>query len=143
MVNGTLRALVVAALLQASAGASALDPAHDNPLLDSGPDPWITKEGQVFYYMGTHGDRLAIRATRDLSKLAEAKEVTVWRPPATGPNARSIWAPELHRIDGKWYIYYTAAASDAAEGQEDAHRGVFVLENSSADPTQGTWHDRG
>ena len=143
MVNGTLRALVVAALLQASAGASALDPAHDNPLLDSGPDPWITQEGQVFYYMGTHGDRLAIRATSDLSKLADAKEVTVWRPPATGPNARSIWAPELHRIDGKWYIYYTAAASDAAEGQEDAHRGVFVLENSSADPTQGTWHDRG
>ncbi len=67
----------------------------------------------------------------------------MWRPPATGPNAKSIWAPELHRIDGKWYIYYTAAASDAPEGKEDAHRGVFVLENGSADPTRGTWTDRG
>lgn len=143
MVNGTLRALVVATLLQPSAGTSALDLAQANPLLDSGPDPWIVRDGQVFYYMGTHGDRLAIRATTDLARLNEAPEITVWRPPATGANAKSIWAPELHRIDGKWYIYYTAAASDAPEGKEDAHRGVFVLENSGADPTKGTWTDRG
>lgn len=143
MVNGTLRALVVAALLQASAGASALDLAQANPLLDSGPDPWIVREGPVFYYVGTHGDRLAIRATRDLARLNEAAEVTVWRPPTTGANAKAIWAPELHRIDGGWYIYYTAAASNAPEGKEDAHRGVFVLENRNADPTQGTWTDRG
>lgn len=141
--NGTLRAVVVAALLQVSAGASALDVTKDNPLLDSGPDPWITRQGEVFYYMGTHGDRLAIRATTDLARLSEAPEITVWRPPATGPNAKSIWAPELHRIDGTWYIYYTAAASEAPEGNEDAHRGVFVLENRNADPTKGTWRDRG
>jgi GH43 family beta-xylosidase len=143
MFNGTLRALVVMALLQASGGVSAITPATDNPLLLSGPDPWITREGQIFYYMGTHGDRLAIRATTDLAKLDAAQEITVWRPPATGPNATSIWAPELHRIEGKWYIYYTAAASGIAEGQEDSHRGVFVLENSSADPTTGEWRDRG
>ncbi|WP_457320084.1 family 43 glycosylhydrolase, partial [Stenotrophomonas sp. P5_B8] len=135
MFNGTLRALVVTALLQASGGVSAIAPATDNPLLLSGPDPWITREGKIFYYMGTHGDRLAIRATTDLAKLDAAQEITVWRPPATGPNATSIWAPELHRIEGKWYIYYTAAASGIAGGQEDAHRGVFVLENSSGDPT--------
>ncbi|MHC1676005.1 glycoside hydrolase family 43 protein [Stenotrophomonas maltophilia] len=140
--NGTL-SMALAALLQVSTNASAATPAVDNPLLDSGPDPWITRDGDVFYYMGTHGDRLAIRATRDLAHLADAREVTVWRPPATGANAKSIWAPELHRIDGRWYIYYTAAAGDAPEGQEDAHRGVFVLENSNADPTRGTWTDRG
>jgi len=45
MFNGTLRALVVMALLQASGGVSAITPATDNPLLLSGPDPWITREG--------------------------------------------------------------------------------------------------
>ena len=92
--NGTL-SMALAALLQVSTNASAATPAVDNPLLDSGPDPWITRDGDVFYYMGTHGDRLAIRATRDLAHLADAREVTVWRPPATGANAKSIWAPEL------------------------------------------------
>lgn len=111
-----------------------------NPLLDSGADPWIVREGGIYYYMHTLGDRLAIRATRDLTRLAEAEETVVWRPAATGPNARSIWAPELHRIDGKWYLYYTAAD---AQHDDDAHRGIFVLENASADPRQGTWIDRG
>ncbi len=111
-----------------------------NPLLPSGPDPWITQVGGTYYYMNTLGNRLAIRATRDVTRLADAPEVTVWTPPATGPHAQSIWAPELHRIAGKWFIYYSAAA---AGHDDDAHRGVFVLENDAADPLTGTWIDRG
>ncbi|WP_184084179.1 glycoside hydrolase family 43 protein [Sphingomonas xinjiangensis] len=111
-----------------------------NPLLDSGADPWIVRDGDIYYYMHTLGDRLAIRATRDLTRLKDAQEAVVWRPAAKGPNARSIWAPELHRIDGKWYLYYTAADADH---DDDAHRGIFVLENANADPRQGQWTDRG
>jgi len=145
MRKGSVRLLLGAMLLQAMTAGAAGTPAFDNPLLLSGPDPWIVRDGDVFHYMGTHGDRLAIRTTRDLGKLADAPEVTVWRPPASGPNARSIWAPELHRIDGKWYIYYTAADSAHAGGNddEDRHRGVFVLENANPDPTRGEWRDRG
>jgi GH43 family beta-xylosidase len=136
------------ALAMAMAGAATLplntagaaEARVTNPLLPGGPDPWIVREGDTYYYMATLGDRLAIRATRDLSRLAEAEETVVWRPPVSGPNARSIWAPELHRIDGKWYIYYSAAA---AGHDDDAHRGVFVLENAGADPLRGKWVDRG
>jgi GH43 family beta-xylosidase len=125
----------------AGAGAAATKPrTFTNPLLPSGPDPWIVRDGATYYYMHTLGNRLAIRKTRDLTRLAEAAEITVWTPPATGPNAQSIWAPELHRIRGKWYLYYTAAASGH---DDDAHRGIFVLENGSADPTRGRWTDRG
>ena len=115
-------------------------PSFTNPLLPSGPDPWITRDGGSYYYMHTLGDRLAIRRTRDMSRLAQAEERVVWTPPKTGPNAQSIWAPELHRIGGGWFIYYTAAASGH---DDDDHRGVFVLENASADPLGGTWIDRG
>ncbi|HEY0504990.1 MAG TPA: glycoside hydrolase family 43 protein, partial [Lysobacter sp.] len=111
-----------------------------NPLLPSGPDPWIVPDGDTYYYMATRGDRLAMWKTDDLTRLADAPEITVWTPPASGPNAQSIWAPELHRIDGKWYLYYTAAASGH---DDDAHRGIFVLENAGADPTKGKWIDRG
>ncbi|WP_395336345.1 glycoside hydrolase family 43 protein [Novosphingobium sp. BL-8H] len=111
-----------------------------NPLLASGPDPWIVHYGSTFYFLGTKGDRIAIRQTNDLGKLAEAPEHVIWTPPATGLNAISIWAPEMHRIDGKWYVYYTAAE---AGHDDDAHRGVFVLENANADPLQGQWTDRG
>nr|WP_295383081.1 glycoside hydrolase family 43 protein [Pseudoxanthomonas sp.] len=140
MFHWSARLLLAAILLHATAAHAGAPPAFQNPLLPSGPDPWIARDGDTYYYMGTHGDRLAIRKTRDLARLAEATETTIWRPPATGPNAQSIWAPELHRIDGKWYVYYTAAASGH---DDDDHRGVFVLENENTDPTTGQWQDRG
>lgn len=135
-----MRALSAALVLVAAPIAAASAPTLNNPVLPSGPDPSITQQGGVFYYMATRGDRLAIRATRDLSRLAHAKEVTVWRPPATGPNSASIWAPELHLIAGRWFIYYTAVDKNH---DDDAHRGVFVLEHDGADPLTGPWIDRG
>ncbi|MBP2161487.1 GH43 family beta-xylosidase [Asticcacaulis solisilvae] len=111
-----------------------------NPLMPSGPDPWVTRDGDTYYYMHTMGNRLVIWKTNDISTLAEAKRKTVWLPPRFGPAAISLWAPELHKIDGKWYLYYTAAE---AGFDDDDHRGVFVLENSNADPTAGTWVDKG
>lgn len=128
------------ASIGAQAGQGGATGTLVNPLLPGGPDPFVVSDGGWFYYMATRGDRLAIRRTRDLSHLADAEEKVVWRPAAQGPNAQSIWAPELHRLDGKWYIYYTAAA---AGHDDDAHRGVFVLENASADPLTGEWIDRG
>ncbi|SEL59858.1 Beta-xylosidase, GH43 family [Pseudoxanthomonas sp. GM95] len=127
-------------LLLAPLASPAAEGTFTNPLLKSGPDPWIARQGDTYYFMATHGNRLAIRKTTDLGKLAEAQDITVWTPPATGPNAKSIWAPELHRIGSSWFIYYTA--SDNVH-DDDAHRGVFVLQNDSVDPTQGTWTDHG
>jgi GH43 family beta-xylosidase len=135
-----LAALALLAAATTAAAAAADAPRLTNPLLPGGPDPAILTDGGAFYFTATRGDRVTIRRTRDLARLAEAREVTVWRPPATGPNAVSIWAPELHRIGGKWFLYYTAAASGH---DDDGHRGVFVLENDGVDPLRGRWRDRG
>lgn len=144
MPGGLLKTALTIALssVVGMAGATARRPGATivNPLLPSGPDPWIVRQGDTYYYMNTLGNRLAIRKTKDLSRLADTVETTVWTPPAAGPNAQSIWAPELHRIGDVWYIYYTAAENGH---DDDAHRGIFVLENRSVDPTQGTWNDRG
>lgn len=142
----TLHAIPAAALLLACAGcAQTLAPtapagSFTNPLLPSGPDPWITQVDGTYYYTHTLGDRIALWRTRDIADLANAETRTVWTPPADGPNTHSIWAPELHRLNGKWYLYYSATA---AGFDDDAHRAVFVLENGSADPMTGTWVDRG
>src|SRR3546814_19763088 len=72
-----------------------------NPLLSSGPDPWITQVDGVYYYTHTLGDRLMLWRTDNIADLAKAEKRVVWKPPAKGPNAHSIWAPELPRIDGK------------------------------------------
>jgi GH43 family beta-xylosidase len=61
----------------------------------------------------------------------------VWKPPAAGPNSKNVWAPELHRLQDKWYVYY------AADDGDNANHRMFVLENDSADPFRGTFRDKG
>ncbi|MCF2446689.1 glycoside hydrolase family 43 protein [Dyadobacter sp. CY345] len=108
-----------------------------NPLLNAAPDPWLIQKDSTYYYLHTLGNRIQIWKTDKMSELKDATPVTIFTAPATGGNSRDIWAPELFFLNSKWYIYYTGSNGDDRE-----HR-MWVLENSSADPTQGTWIDRG
>ncbi len=134
-----------AATAQAPAGASqpstsAAPPATHtltNPLLPSGPDPWVILRDGFFYYMNTTGGDLTIWKTRRIEDLGTATKKIVWSPPETGPYSHDIWAPELHFLRGKWYIYFAAD-----DGSNQTHR-IFVLENGASDPTTGTWTFKG
>ncbi|MCE5310707.1 MAG: glycoside hydrolase family 43 protein [Acidobacteriales bacterium] len=108
-----------------------------NPLIASGPDPWVTFRDGFYYHMHTTGVELTIWKTRSLAELSEAEKKVVWRAPAAGPYSHDIWAPELHYIGGKWYIYFAADA-----GTNRTHR-LWVLENPSPDPFQGDWVMKG
>lgn len=109
-----------------------------NPLLSAGPDPWVYQKDGFYYYLNTTGGDVRIRKTAKMSELSAAPATVVWSPPSAGPNARDVWAPELHFLDGKWYIYYTAGPGPCCGGQH-----LWVLENTNADPTTGPWTDRG
>lgn len=114
------------------------DSTFTNPLLDGGADPWVIQKDGFYYYMSTGVSRIFIRKTAAMSELKNAAAVTVWTAPATGPNSKNVWAPELHYLQGKWYLYYTAGATGNLATQR-----CFVLENSGADPMQGIWTEKG
>jgi GH43 family beta-xylosidase len=73
-------------------------------------------------------------------RLERVKEhaVKVWSPPASGWNRTNVWAPELHHIGDRWYIYYAAGES----GPPFIHQRSGVLESVGDDP-QGAYVDRG
>ncbi|HWF65854.1 MAG TPA: glycoside hydrolase family 43 protein [Acidobacteriaceae bacterium] len=119
------------------AAASAPSNTFTNPLLPSGPDPSVTFRGGFYYYMNTTGNNLTIWKTRDITDLKHAEKKVVWTPPATGPDSKDIWAPELHFLRGKWYIYFAAD-----DGVEENHH-LWVVENSSPDPLAGSWKMKG
>ncbi|HYC29886.1 MAG TPA: glycoside hydrolase family 43 protein, partial [Chitinophagaceae bacterium] len=109
-----------------------------NPLLPSGPDPWVIKKDNYYYYTHTLGNRISVWRTTKMSELSTASVQTIWSAPSTGPNSRNLWAPELHFLNNKWYAYYTAGSSADLGTQR-----TFVLENTSADPLAGIWTDKG
>ena len=104
-----------------------------NPLIEQRADPFITPRHRGrYYFTGSvpEYDRIIVRGATTIDGLATAAEAVVWRRPATGKMGGHIWAPELHRIDGRWYIYFAAGDSD------DVFRiRMYVLESALADPT--------
>jgi GH43 family beta-xylosidase len=123
--------------LRPQATAPAKAPGLKNPLLPSGPDPWVASANGYFYMMVTTGKDLKIWKTRNMADLRTAESKVVWQPPATGPYSRDIWAPELHFLDGKWYIYFAADS-----GRNETHR-IYVLEGCATDPLGCSWSMKG
>ena len=98
-----------------------------NPLVRQRADPYIHRHADGHYYFTAtvpEYDRIILRRSRTLNGLATAAESVIWTKHATGVMGAHIWAPEIHRIGGKWYIYF---ASAPAESVWDIR--IWVLEN--------------
>lgn len=109
---------------------------YTNPLLPVGPDPWALWHEGSYYYMHTMQDSLVLWVTEDVTDLKNATKKTIWIP--TDPsNAKDLWAPEIHNINGKWYVYYAAD-----DGNTDNHQ-LYVLENENKNPFDGEFVMKG
>ncbi len=113
----------------------------DNPIALQRADPHVWKaEDGTYCFIATvpEYDRIEIRKSKTINGIKDAQPVVVWRKHKQGPMANHIWAPELHRIDGKWYIYFAAGSA----GDKWAIR-KYALSNPSEDPTKGEWTEEG
>lgn len=108
-----------------------------NPLLVTGPDPWVTQKDGIYYFCRSTGHDLEIISTKKMSQLGQAKSVRIWTPPADKLYSKELWAPELHYLDGKWYMYFAAD-----DGNNDHHR-MYVIENSNQNPLTQNWIFKG
>jgi len=108
-----------------------------NPLFSSGADPWIIYKDSVYYYTSTSGSNLFISKGRNLDDLKKSERKVIWMPPAGTSYSKQIWAPELHFLNGNWYMYFAAD-----DGKNENHR-MYVVENKSPDPLSGTWEFKG
>ncbi|MEJ8304147.1 glycoside hydrolase family 43 protein [Saccharibacillus sacchari] len=118
---------------------------YPNPLIEQRADPFIYKHEDGYYYFTAsvpEYDRIELRRATTIEGLREAQATVVWRKREKGQLSANIWAPELHRIDGKWYIYFAAAhTTETDEGLFD-HR-MYALENPSDNPLEGQWTEKG
>ncbi|CAM3300615.1 family 43 glycosylhydrolase [Kibdelosporangium persicum] len=138
--------LVTGAAASTTATANAAEPGSSaittrNPLIEQRADPFITKPVNGMYYMTgsvPEYDRIVVRGAPTIDGLASARERTIWRRPSSGRMGGHIWAPELHRIDGRWYVYFAAGDSD------DVFRiRTYILESAADDPRADGWVLRG
>jgi GH43 family beta-xylosidase len=102
------------------------------PLISRRADPFISQRYEgTYYFTGSvpEYDRIVLRSSPTLAGLTDATETTIWTRPSSGKMGGFVWAPEIHRIGGKWYIYFTSSDAD-----DIWHIRPFVLESALDDP---------
>ncbi|MFG3556879.1 family 43 glycosylhydrolase [Micromonospora sp. NPDC047557] len=135
--------LAVSAGLPMGAGPAYAAPAvsYTNPLANQRADPHIFRHTDGYYYLTAtvpQYDRIVLRRATTLQGLATAAETTIWNRHTSGEMGAHIWAPEIHFINNRWYVYFAAGRTD------DVWRiRMYVLENANANPLTGSWTERG
>lgn len=135
----TIHLPLSAAAEDAAGRETAIEPAlfetFANPVYE-GADPFIYKHTDGYYYFcQSEGDKGIAVWKSDRITDKGIKRV-IWRSPSSGWNTSNVWAPEIHYLYGKWYIYY------AADDGENANHRTGVLESVTRD-AQGEYIDRG
>lgn len=112
-------------------------------------EPWILQRADPYVYRHSDGtyyftasipayDCIALRCADSLAGLPEAEEKVVWRKHESGPMSEHIWAPEIHYVFGKWYIYFAGG-----EKEDIWNIRPYVLECQGDDPMKDEWKEIG
>lgn len=114
--------------------------AYNTPFIANRADPYILHEGGKYYFTASVPayDCVVLRCADTLEGLRTAPEKELWHAHESGVMSKHIWAPEIHLIDGKWYVYF------AAGEKEDVWKiRPWVLECEGPDPMQDAWKEAG
>lgn len=124
-----LISLVIPSLLACSQNKTdktLLPATFTNPVWD-GADPWLVKHDNVYISCWSANNAIVVSKSARMTKRGETKKIG--QAPATGWNRSCVWAPEIHFIQGRWYVYYAAGES----GPPFIHQRTGVLRSATAD----------
>jgi GH43 family beta-xylosidase len=121
--------LLAGFLVQVTSRAAAAD-TFTNPIIGDGADPWVIYQAGYYYLTYTTGSSVQIHRATTLAGtngLGRAPVVAAFYPVA--PFNQNVWAPELHFLRGKAYVYY------AADDGINANHRMFAAQSDSTGPT--------
>ncbi len=113
---------------------------YNKPFIAQRADPYMYKHTDGYYYFTASVptyDKIILRRAKTIKELATAEEIVVWNKHESGEMSEHVWAPEIHFVFGKWYIYFAAGERDNVWEIRP-----FALE-CDGDPVTGEWVEKG
>lgn len=121
---------------------------YPNPFIPERADPYVTKGPDGYYYftasypaylnVDAGYDRIILRKSDTVLGLSTAEEHTIWSAHNEGVMSKHIWAPEIHYIKDKWYVFFAAGEKEAIWNIRP-----FVLVCEGQDPINDKWVEMG
>lgn len=112
-------------------------------------EPWILQRADPYVCLHTDGwyyftgsvpsyDCITLRRSRTLEDLPDAQDKVIWKKHESGPMSIHIWAPELHYLNGKWFLYFAGG-----EKEDIWEIRPYVLECLGDNPMEDAWEEKG
>lgn len=114
---------------------------YNKPWILQRADPYVMRaENGTYYFTASvpEYDRIVLRSSSGFYDLDKAEEKEIWHKHEKGPQSKHIWAPEIHFLFGKWYIYYAGSDVDDIWALRP-----YVLECTGNDPMKDPWIEKG
>ncbi|HEX2698588.1 MAG TPA: glycoside hydrolase family 43 protein [Acidimicrobiales bacterium] len=105
-----------------------------------GQDPWVVEHDGSLLLVQAAGrnSTIVVKRFHDLARMDRNVQTVIWPPGGRNGRLRQLWAPELHHIDGRWYVYYSAG-----DGRPGSHRSYALVADDPLGPygSLGPVHD--
>ena len=114
---------------------------YNKAFIEQRADPYIFRHGDGAYYFTAsvpEYDKIILRRSDSWQGLKTAEEAVLWRKHESGAQSIHVWAPEIHYLDGNWYIYYAAGDKDDVWEIRP-----YVLRCTGQDPMKDPWEEMG
>lgn len=117
-----------------------MNTAFNTPFIEQRADPYVCVENGKYYFTASvpSYDKIVLRCADTLEGLASAEEITVWEKHESGEMSKHIWAPEIHLMNGEWYIYYAGGRVDDIWAIRP-----YILKCTGTDPMHNAWIEMG
>ena len=113
----------------------------NEPFIVQRADPYVYRHTDGSYYFSAsvpEYDKIILRKSDTLKGLKDAEEICVWHKHESGDMSEHIWAPEIHYLNGTWYIYF-----GASQKENKWRLRPYVLECEGNDPLKDKWVEKG
>ena len=114
---------------------------YNKPFIIQRADPYVYRHSDGTYWFTAsvpEYDRIVLRKSNTVDGLAQAEEVTIWRKHENGIMSVHIWAPEIHYVDNKWFIYFAGGDIEDIWAIRP-----YVLMCEGDDPLKDPWKEMG
>lgn len=122
---------------------------YKTPFIIERADPHVYKHTDGLYYMTASVpayDLIEVRCGKTLEELETNEVKNVWfkHKAGTGEQSELIWAPEVHYVEGEFYIYYAASHTTKEHDYDKTfqHR-MYAIKCSGQNPMEDEWEECG
>lgn len=113
---------------------------YNSPLVMQQADPFVLKYDGKYYFTATcpNYDKIELRCCDKLNDIQNTVPKTLWVKHESGIMSWHIWAPEIHRVMGKWVIYFAASKAESIWALRP-----YALVCDGDNPMTGNWSEAG